>query len=439
MTMEDNTEYTESQVLQLNNIITKISDKNLGILKNIFIYPKTLEKAEDLEDKQIVIETTKNGYKTNNLVGFIGCNDEKLIIKSRFGDNLFEYLFKKVYDVPNIVNLEPGFSYNKIFEYLIFLFPQYLRNALKKGPFKQYVWHKYNDANVKGYIDIPRHIKNNVFFNGKIAYNTREFSYDNYLMQLIRHTIEYIKTKPYGKSILFDIKKEIKVIEECTSSYSFYNRKKTIIYNNKNKVRHAYYNEYIELQKICIMILTHKMMDFKGKNKIYGILFDCASLWEEYIFKVLQEKKDIFYHPNNRKKYLSQNLFIGYKKDDERRKGLIYPDFIGKYENDRIIADAKYKPADNINANDYKQMLSYMFRFDSVTGYFFYPGNDIEELKLLSGVTTDKEKSKPRDKNNEISIIKLGIKIPQQELSHLKFETQMKISEEEFVSTFNIT
>ena len=37
---------------------------------------------------------------------------------------------------------------------------------------------------------------------GKIAYTTREHSYNNDLTQLIRHTIEYIKTHPFGSGIL---------------------------------------------------------------------------------------------------------------------------------------------------------------------------------------------------------------------------------------------
>ena len=38
--------------------------------------------------------------------------------------------------------------------------------------------------------------KKNIPFMGKIAYTTREHSYNNNLTQLVRHTIEYIKTHP---------------------------------------------------------------------------------------------------------------------------------------------------------------------------------------------------------------------------------------------------
>lgn len=45
--------------------------------------------------------------------------------------------------------------------------------------------------------------------------------------------------------------------------------------------------------------------------------------------------------------------------------GLLYPDFISRDKDARIIADAKYKPIDNIGNKDYLQVLAYMFRFDA--------------------------------------------------------------------------
>lgn len=44
-------------------------------------------------------------------------------------------------------------------------------------------------------IDVARHMKKNTPFIGNIAYSQREYSYDNDLMELVRHTIEYIKGK----------------------------------------------------------------------------------------------------------------------------------------------------------------------------------------------------------------------------------------------------
>lgn len=61
-------------------------------------------------------------------------------------------------------------------------------------------------------IDIARDIKKNTPFIGNIAYSQREFSYDNSLMDLVRHTIEFIKQKPYGNKLLAKVKDEVKLI-----------------------------------------------------------------------------------------------------------------------------------------------------------------------------------------------------------------------------------
>ena len=83
---------------------------------------------------------------------------------------------------------------------------------------------------------------------------------------------------------------------------------------------------------------------------MYGILFDGAWLWEEYVNTLIG---DIFYHPRNKAGDGAQRLFDG-------NHGLIYPDFIGKDAGERIIADAKYKPWNNISGKDYADFVARM-------------------------------------------------------------------------------
>lgn len=116
--------------------------------------------------------------------------------------------------------------------------------------------------------------------------------------------------------------------------------------------------------------------------------------------------------------------------------GLIYPDFISRNSEMRMIADAKYKPLDNIGNRDYLQVLAYMFRFDANTGYYLYPeAGDSESLKLrMNRGSTYEANVSPRD---DISIIKHGLKIPMDAPDYPSFVTRMKISEREFISAFS--
>ena len=159
--------------------------------------------------------------------------------------------------------------------------------------------------------------------------------------------------------------------------------------------------------------------------EIFGILFDGAWLWEEYISSLICEK---FHHPMNKGHKGAQRLFDG-------NIGLIYPDFISKDQENRVIADAKYKPIDNIGNRDYLQMLAYMFRFDAKTGYYLYPeANNNSELKLKLNRGSTYDKVSPRE---DVNVIKYGIKIPVEAENYKEFDKGMKCSEEDFKKEFD--
>ena len=428
--IKDNSFTRKEQFRNIGKITGKITNKTLEQLERegIFVIPEIFRISEDITKDQFILQETNDSYRTGNIMGFLGCEDERLIIESRFSDMdndfFLQYLLEKVLDFPNITDMMTDTDHNsKLFNMLLFLFPYYLKSAMRKGLYKKYTYHKYNDENLKGTIDIARHIKVNTPFTGNIAYNQREFSYDNHLTELIRHTIEFINRKPYGNTILLKVKDEVNLIIDATPNYEYYDREKIIIINKKNPIKHAYYREYLALQRLCILILRHQKHQIgTGPRQIYGILFDGAWLWEEYINLLV---KDIFYHPKNKAGSGAQHLFNG-------NTGLIYPDFIGKDKNNRIIADAKYKPIENIGNKDCLQVLAYMFRFDAKTGYYFYPesenSNNSLRLWLNKGISYDKDVM-PRD---DICVIKHGFKIPGYAKSYEDFVTKMNFSELNF-------
>ena len=113
-----------------------------------------------------------------------------------------------------------------------------------------------------------------------------------------------------------------------------------------------------------------------------------------------------------------------------------YPDFISRDTGERIIADAKYKPTDNIGNRDYLQVLAYMFRFDAKAGYYLYPeagGADDQKLWMNRGSSYEDDVI-PR---NDVFIIKHGLKIPNNAPNYAEFVARMKISEQEFRRAFS--
>ena len=209
---------------------------------------------------------------------------------------------------------------------------------MRQGIYKEYQRREYNDSNVRGTIDVNRHIKLNYPNTGKIAYHTREYCYDNHITQLVRHTIEFIKSNPFGSSILsYDeqVKSFVRQIMDATPSY---NRSQRIFIMNQNikPVHHPYFSKYTDLQKICMQILRHDKFNYgEEKDQIYGILFNGSWLWEEYVGIIL---KPILKHYRT-----GMKLFID---ENGRKIQTIIPDFLSESYEDadkrEIVADAKY-------------------------------------------------------------------------------------------------
>ena len=263
--IKDNSQIKRAEFSDIKNLTRKIADKTVEQLEceDIFVFPEITKNSAGLTKGQMILETVNDRFRSGNLMGFLGCGDERLVIESRFcGENedwFFRYLLCKVLDFPNFVNLDTGFDPdNSIFNFLLLLFPYYLKTAMRKGLFKKYIRREYNDGNVKGMIDVARHIKKNIPFIGNIAYTQREFSYDNSLTELVRHTIEYIKGKPYGNNLLQKAKDEVKLIVSATPGYELYDRQKIINENKRDPIRHTYFREYLALQRLCLVILKHR-------------------------------------------------------------------------------------------------------------------------------------------------------------------------------------
>jgi 5-methylcytosine-specific restriction endonuclease McrBC regulatory subunit McrC len=429
--LKDNENRNKEDFIDIPGIIEAVSDKSLDQLEKngIFVFPDLVNETNDLTRDQFVLKSINDNYCSSNVMGFLGCGDERLTIESRFSngseDFFFQYLLEKVLECPNIISMKTDASNSdRMHPLLIFLFPTYLKNALRKGVFKMYVHKEYNDQDVKGIINIDRHIRKNTPFIGNVAYSQREYVYNNYLIQLVRHTIEYIKRKPYGLSVISKCKDEIKIITDATPDYNAKDLRKIIIENKKNTVRHAYYFEYRRLQNLCLLILQNENPNIGfGTKKVFGILFDGAWLWEEYIAQLLGE--DRFYHPMNKARLGVQYLF-------SVKKGPIYPDFIGVNSENRIIADAKYKPEDNISNKDYLQMLAYMYRFEAKRGCYLYPeieGAEDTVLWLNGGVSYEENLSR----RDDIFVVKHGLKIPGNSSSYEEFISEMLINERLFV------
>ena len=391
---------------------------NLSIEDSIFIFPNDLMNSPDLDKDQKILETVNPKIKTGNVIGFLGCGQERLTISSRFSDesndHFLHYLLQKVLNI-NLTSLDVGLSpEDKLYQLLVYLFPKYLQAALRKGLYKEYQRFSHNDSHVKGVIDVGNHLKRNVPFMGNVAYTTREFTYDNPLMQLIRHTIEYIKIQKSFRSLLDNNRENMTEITRVTSSYKLADRAKIIRMNKIKPIRHAYFREYRKLQELCLMILSREKHGLGPQSqRVHGILFDVAWLWEEYVYTLLPK---CFVHPRNKDKTDGISVFsVGKRK--------VYPDF---YDRERkIVLDAKYKKLEftekGINREDLFQLISYSYILKAEKAGLIFPSMEQSinsEIGEVAGYGAQ--------------LKKWSIQIPQNASSYNEFCKMMENSEENF-------
>ncbi len=361
----------------------RISDLVSAVGNEVWLFPREKDRYGDKIENKSVFTIEGNILTTENIMGFIGCGGTEITIHSRFSsdyerDYFMQYLLQKVFAI-NIFDLNHSRSEENALDIAVLLFPYFLQKALLQGLFREYQRINYNDDRVKGTIDFNRHIKMNYpFLNGKVSYSTKEFRYDNPITQLIRHTIEYIRSKRKSSYILFasqEIKDYVQVIIDATPSYRKGDLAK-VVSQNIRPISHPYYSEYRPLQRLCLQILRHERISYgSNSEKIHGVLFDGAWLWEEYLSITL--KKVGFMHPQNKTKSGGIPVYLS------GRGTLRYPDYI----HPSLIADAKYKrlyraPEEEvllgIPRDDLNQMITYLHITGKNIGVFICPRDDFE-------------------------------------------------------------
>lgn len=171
-------------------------------------------------------------------------------------------------------------------------------------------------------------------------------------------------------------------------------------------------------------------MSDDSDNMIAGILFDGACLWEEYLNVIMQDEfGERLLHPNNRNGFGRQYFFAG-------ASGEIFPDFLldanpasGNVMTSGQVLDAKYRN-NALDGDVYKQMLSYMFRFDSKAGKLMYP---------VSSKDCDKDEDKAkvlklrRDSSIVLKTVPFIVPAYSEEDSFESFAKKMEQAEAEFI------
>ena len=192
------------------------------------------------------------------------------------------------------------------------------------------------------------------------------------------------------------------------------------------------------------MILKHEQLGYgKEQDKIHGVLFDGAWLWEAYLAQLMEGAG--YEHPDNKEKTGAIPSFSELPK-----KYLRYPDFM----KDNVIADAKYKNMlkpvptsrhyyDYIQRDDLHQMIAYMHITSSSTGVLICP-TSLSVMDIETGEFT--ENFDLAFRRDELTVCKvgslsgdggviqiIGVNIPAAVSSYEEFVSKMSCIEKQLV------
>lgn len=112
-------------------------------------------------------------------------------------------------------------------------------------------------------------------------------------------------------------KHNVERIQNWGKSYRKYTLSQTFSRNLRTPI-HPLYIKYRPLQKLCLALLRHRHISYHDDTeKVHGVLFDAAWLWEEYVALVI---KDSYKH------IVKGNGFKLLSDGDEKFQEII-PDF----------------------------------------------------------------------------------------------------------------
>ena len=323
----------------------------------------------------------------------------------------------------NLFDLSHNNEQEDVFDFIMFMFPYFLKAAMRQGVYREYQNYRHNDANLKGTIDVGRHIARNIPFVGNIAYSTREYSHDNNMTELIRHTIEFMKTKKYGQAVLNIDRETIENVNTIVEHTPLYNKsdRNNIVSKNLRMKTHPYYTDYRPLQALCLQILRMEEVKYgESDEEICGILFDGAWLWEEYVNTILN--KHGFTHPENKLHKGGIYLFEGHS-------GVRYPDFY----NEEMVLDAKYKRlgsyqiVSKVDPDDVHQLIAYLTALHMSKGGFIAPLEQKQEKIPTSHL-----------QGNTAVLSIYGIEISKTASSYIDFCNMMEEKEQAFIKSLDI-
>ena len=246
--------------------------------------------------------------------------------------------------------------YQSILDVYFELYLNEVERLVKKGMIKKYRKNQSNQKSLKGKLLFVQNIQQNLVHKEHFYCEHQVYDKNHLLHQILFKGLLVLKTfvndsfKDKLNRLLF----EFQDFENINIQKKHFNK---IIIDRKNHD----YQKAIDIAKIIILNYSPSLN--YGSDNLLTLLFDMNTLWEEYIFRILQKHK-------------TDEIEVSFQNSDkfwENKR--IRPDIVLKTKAETFVIDTKWKiiKANNPSDDDLKQMFVYNLHWKAEKTLLLYP------------------------------------------------------------------
>jgi len=256
---------------------------------------------------------------------------------------------------------------NSILELYFDLFITEVEYLIRTGLVKQYRRQTRNQTSLKGSLDFPRHLSQNLIHKERFLTNTSVYDQDHVWHRIISQTISLIRLLSQNTKIhnrIGALQLGFPEVSGQTISEITFNK---LVYTRKTEG----YRTAIEIARLLLLGFHPDLS--AGSNQVLALMFDMNLLWESFIYHSLRKQ---FIREGSGWVVIAQRSTAFWSSRACRTS--LRPDIlIETGKGCKFILDTKWKhPVDNKpSSTDLQQLFAYSRFFDTNNTALVYPGS----------------------------------------------------------------
>ena len=254
---------------------------------------------------------------------------------------------------------------SNILDFFFGLYLSDVEDLVRRGLVKRYRRTKENCNALKGRIDFPRHIQQNLIHQERFFVEHQVYDTDHLLHALLKEAVAIVKGLAQDPAIAGRAKNIEWAFEQVRDQRLDQGAMDRIVLDRRTQ-------PYARAVQLAKMIVLNHAPDIKGGSMpLIGLMFDMNVLFERFVYRQLRKAQPKF--------AVNELIVRGQAKQLFWQKKHIRPDIVLDYVKEgirqRVIVDTKWKvPANGKPSDDdLKQMFVYNIQFDAERSVLLYP------------------------------------------------------------------